>query len=135
MHRPRTQLLLCLAGFLAGAPAWAQAPAAEKSGPPPAGQSIKNTLRWKTNGGENQGFDVYRAVSESGPFVKLTAHPVDGRGTAGQPEFAYVDDTIEPGRAYWYYVEVIDPRGERRRLTPVTKAPAKGPRSSAPTKP
>lgn len=129
MHRSRAWLLACLTLFLAGAPAGAQAPAAEKAAAPT--EKLKNTLRWQTTDVDSRGYDVYRAESESGPFTKLTARPIDGRVRGPKGEFAYVDDTIEPGKAYWYYVEVIDVLGERRKFTPLIKAPAKGPSPSA----
>ena len=128
MHRPRTTLLFGLALLLSGAPAGAQAPPVEKpAAAAPAEKPYKNTLRWQTTDIDSRGYDVYRAESESGPFVKLTARPIDGRVKGGKPEFVYVDDTIEPGKVYWYYVEVIDVLGARQKFTPVMKASAKGP--------
>ena len=128
MHRPRTALLFGLTLLLSGAPTGAQAPAAEKpEKATPAGDRIKNTLRWQTTEIDSRGYDVYRSESENGPFTKLTARPIDGRVRGAKGEFAYVDETIEPGKVYWYYVEVIDVLGERRKFTPLIKAPAKGP--------
>jgi hypothetical protein len=128
MHRLRTTLLFGVTLLLSGA-AWAQAPAAEKPAAP-AADKIKKTLRWQTSDIDSRGYDVYRADSESGPFVKLTARPIDGHVRGPKGEFAYVDETIEPGKVYWYYVEVIDVLGERRKFTPLMKAPAKGPAPS-----
>lgn len=128
MNRSRTGLLACLTLFLAGAPAGAQAPPAEKPAAP--AEKLKNTLRWQTTEIDSRGYDVYRAESENGPFTKLTARPIDGRVRGPKGEFAYVDETIEAGKVYWYYVEVIDVLGERRKFTPLIKAPAKGPAPS-----
>jgi len=130
MHRQRTALLFGLTLLLSGAPAGAQAPAVEKPAAP--AEKIKNTLRWQTTDIDSRGYDVYRGESESGPFAKLTARPIDGRVRGPKGEFAYVDETIEAGKVYWYYVEVIDVLGERRKFTPLIKAPAKGP-SPSPT--
>lgn len=85
-----------------------------------------NTLRWKTNDVSNYGYDVYRADSESGPFVKITAQPVPGTLKPGKVQtFEYEDPTIQAGKEYWYYVESISLTGERVRFTPTLKAPAK----------
>lgn len=129
MHRSRVVVAFGLALVLAGATAPAQAPAGAKPADQPApaaAEKLKNTLRWKTNDVDSRGFDVYRAEKEEGPFVRLTARPIDGRVRGPKGEFAFVDDTIEAGKAYWYYVEVVSVVGERSRFTPVMKAAAKG---------
>jgi len=92
-----------------------------------AGEAPSNTLRWTTASEvDNFGFDVYRADSEDGPFEKLTDRPIAGAGTADvQTRYKYVDDTIERGREYFYYVESISMGGERKRFTPVIRAPPK----------
>lgn len=129
MHRSRVVVAFGLALVLAGATARAQAPAGAKPAgqpAPAAAEKLKNTLRWKTNDVDSRGFDVYRAEKEEGPFVRLTARPIDGRVRGPKGEFAFVDDTIEAGKAYWYYVEVVSVMGERSRFTPVMKAAAKG---------
>ena len=128
MHRSRVFVAFGLALMLAGATARAQAPADAKPGDKPAAtaEKPKNTLRWQTNDVDSRGFDVYRAEKEDGPFVKLTGRPIDGRVRGPRGEFAFEDDTIEPGKVYWYYVEVVNVLGERSRFTPVMKAAAKG---------
>lgn len=126
MHRSHIRVLLGLGLLLSGRPAAGQAtegPQAPVAGP---AEKLKNTLRWQTNDIDSRGFDVYRGESQSGPFSKLTPQPIDGRVRGSRGEFAYVDDTIEAGKVYWYYVEVIDVVGVRRKLTPVMKAAAKG---------
>ena len=78
MDRPRATLLFGLTLLLSGAPAGAQAPAAEKpERAAPAAEKLKNTLRWQTTDVDSRGYDVYRAENESGPFVKLTAAEQD----------------------------------------------------------
>lgn len=131
MHRSRVVVAFGLALGLSGA-AHAQAPADKPPAAAPA-EKLKNTLRWQTNDVDSRGFDVYRAEKEDGPFVKLTARPIDGRVRGSKREFAFVDDTIEPAKAYWYYVEVVTVGGERSRFTPVMKAAAKS--GPAPAKP
>lgn len=86
-----------------------------------------NTLKWRTASEvENFGFDVYRGDLEEGPFERLTASPIPGAGTVDEPsEYSYVDSTIDPRRAYWYYVESIAFDGTRERFTPVFRAKPK----------
>jgi hypothetical protein len=86
-----------------------------------------NTIRWTTASEvDNYGFDVYRGDSASGPFQRLTAQPIPGAGTSDTPSrYEYVDDAIEPGREYYYYVESIGAGGDRSRFTPVRRAPPK----------
>src|SRR5688500_207793 len=92
------------------------------------GERPHNTLRWKTNDLSNYGYDVYRAESEAGPFVRVTARPVPGTLKPGKVQtFEYHDEAIDPSRDYWYYVESISLTGERTKFTPTLKAPAKVP--------
>ena len=121
-----------LASFaLFGAPAWAaDAPAVGACGSQakvPAEQRVGNTVHWSTaSEEENFGYDVYRATAEKGPFVKLTKQPLLGNGTTAEThQYKYVDDSIDPCRDYWYYVESIASDGTREKFTPVFHAPAK----------
>ena len=97
------------------------------------GQRLANTLRWSTASEvESFGFDVYRADAQEGPFRRLTASPIPAAGTSDVPTaYAYVDDTIEPDREYFYYVESISLTGERERFTPVIRAAPKSAPASA----
>ncbi len=92
--------------------------------PPPT-----NTLRWSTASEvDNFGFDVYRGASEEGPFERLTIDPIPGAGTTDTPsQYQYVDETIDPGTTYYYYVESISLQGIREQFTPIIKANAKRP--------
>jgi len=93
----------------------------------PAAQRIKNTAHWTTaSEEENFGYDVYRGDSENGPFVKLTKQPVLGNGTTAEThKYEFADDTIDPCKDYWYYVESIATDGTREKFTPVFHVPAK----------
>jgi hypothetical protein len=85
---------------------------------------ISNTLRWSTASEvDNFGFDVYRALSEEGPFERLTADPIPGAGTIDTPsQYVYVDEAIAPDTTYYYYVESISLQGIREQFTPIIKA-------------
>jgi hypothetical protein len=93
----------------------------------PADKRLSNTAHWTTaSEEENFGYDVFRAESEQGPFVKLTKEPMLGNGTTSEThKYQYVDDSIDPCKEYWYYVESISSDGTREKFTPVFHAPAK----------
>ncbi|MBX3726868.1 MAG: hypothetical protein KF823_13235 [Xanthomonadales bacterium] len=88
---------------------------------------IANTPRWSTAAElDNFGFDVYRGEAEDGPFERLTAAPIPGAGTSDEPHsYSFRDDTIDPCKDYWYYVESISTNGNREKFTPTFRAPAK----------
>jgi hypothetical protein len=128
-------LVAALAGLVACRSAQTPVPATAPSPTPPAtaelaapAEAPHNTLTWKTNDVSNFGYDIYRAESEDGPFVKINARPVPGTLMPGKVQtFGYEDRAIDPRRDYWYYVECITLAGERLRFTPTLKAPAKNP--------
>lgn len=93
----------------------------------PAEERVANTPRWSTaSEQDNFGFEVFRSDSENGEFVKLTASPILGAGTTDEShKYSYRDDTIDPCKEYWYYVESISTAGVREKFTPTFKAPAK----------
>jgi hypothetical protein len=127
-----------LAGLLACRSAAPPAPPGPApSAPPvavePTAAAPLNILRWKTNDVSNFGYDIYRAESEVGPFVKVNDRPVPGTLKPGKVQtFEYEDRAIDPRKDYWYYVESITLTGERLRFTPTMKAPAKDPPSPSP---
>jgi len=102
-------------------------PAEESDGD--ASDGIFNRVKW-TTGSElnNFGFDVLRGDSEEGPFIIISKNTIPGAGTSDTPNrYEYIDDTIEAGKAYWYYVESISMTGEREKFTPTFQAKAKVP--------
>ena len=102
--------------------------APEPAAPEPAAaaeeESYNNTIKWSTASEvDNFGFDVFRGDSPEGPFERLNAETIEGAGTSDEPsDYRYVDDTIDPHRTYYYYVESISMDGVRERFTPVGKA-------------
>ncbi len=93
----------------------------------PAARRVTNTARWTTASETNNfGYDVYRGRSKKGPFIKLTRQPILGHGTTEEThKYKFVDDTIDPCKDYWYYVESITTDGSREKFTPIFHAPAK----------
>lgn len=91
------------------------------------------TIRWATASEvDNFGYDVYRGESADGPFTRLNAEPIAGAGTTDEPSYyTYVDQGLDPGKDYYYYVESISMHGQREIFTPIQKVAAKRPADSA----
>ncbi len=95
-------------------------------------ERVANTPKWSlASEQDNFGFDVFRGDSENGEFTKLNKDPILGAGTTDETQkYSWRDDTIDPCKDYWYYVESISTSGVREKMTPTFKAPAKrSPRS------
>jgi hypothetical protein len=90
-------------------------------------QRVANTARWTTASEQNNfGFDVFRGDTEKGEFRKLTKEPILGAGTSDEThKYEYRDDTIDPCKEYWYYVEGITTSGSHEKFTPTFRAPPK----------
>lgn len=84
------------------------------------GKGISNSLKWVTASEVNNfGFDVFRGDFEEGPFTRINKDTIPGAGNSDTPnQYKYVDDSIEEGKAYWYYVESISMAGVREKFTP-----------------
>jgi len=95
----------------------------------PADEPLVNTLKWTTASEvENFGFDIFRSLNEDGPFEKITIEPLSGAGTTDEPQhYVFVDDSIDPGKDYYYYIESISLGGVREKFSPVIRSPAKRP--------
>lgn len=93
----------------------------------PADQRIANTARWTTASEQNNfGFNVFRGDAEKGPFTQLTKEPILGAGTSDEThKYEYRDDTIDPCREYWYYIEQTNTDGSKEKISPVFRAPPK----------
>ncbi len=89
----------------------------------------ENKIKWTTASEvDNFGYDVYRSESEDGPFEVLNGEVIEGAGTVDEPTaYQFVDDTIDPHKAYHYYVESISMSGVRERFTPIIRASPKVP--------
>lgn len=94
-----------------------------------AEEPLVNRLKWSTASEvDNFGFDIYRSLSEDGPFDRITSQAIPGAGTVDEPRYyEFVDDTIEAGVDYYYYIESISVDGIRERFSPIIRAPAKHP--------
>jgi hypothetical protein len=92
-----------------------------------AADRVVNTARWTTASEQNNfGFDVLRSDTEKGEFKKLTKDPILGAGTSDEThKYEYADDTIDPCKEYWYFIEGISNNGTHEKFSPVFRAPAK----------
>ena len=100
----------------------------------PEDQRVANTARWSTASEQDSfSFDVFRGDTEKGEFKKITPMPIMGAGTTDEThKYEYRDDTIDPCKEYWYYVEGITTSGSHEKFTPTFRAPPKvRPRASA----
>lgn len=79
-----------------------------------------NNIKWKTaSEQDNFGYDIYRSDSEDGEYEIINEDTIEGAGTTGNStSYAYKDDSIDPCKRYYYYIESISMDGEREAFTP-----------------
>lgn len=80
-------------------------------------------LKWQVEEEQQAyGYAVFRADSESGPFLRVSK-PVIKRISAESQgaSYAWRDKTAKPGHTYWYYVTTVYTDGRRVRLSPILK--------------
>ena len=79
-------------------------------------------LEWKVKTqGDVYGCLVYRALRREGPFVRVSPAIVrvpEGEAGASQP-LSFVDTSVERGKQYFYYLDVVRTSGAKERLSPV----------------
>ncbi|MET0555237.1 MAG: hypothetical protein ABW221_19500 [Vicinamibacteria bacterium] len=68
---------------------------------------------------QTYGYSVYRAESREGPFLRVNARVVPVGAGPAPGAYAYEDDTVEPGRSYFYYLESVSRGGVKTRLSGV----------------
>jgi hypothetical protein len=114
-------------------PTAAPTPQVAPAGGAPRPEWLRNRIRWSTASEvDNFGYDIFRGLAKEGPFEKVNAKPVLGKGTTDEPQaYEYYDASIEQGVAYWYYVESISIQGEREIFTPIFQAKPKLPPEAA----
>ena len=94
---------------------------------------ISNKVKWVTASELNNfGFDVMRGDSEEGPFTKVNEHTITGAGSSDTPShYKFVDEAIEEGKIYWYYVESISMSGQREKFTPTFQSKPRYPKTDS----
>ena len=67
-------------------------------------------LTWVTTAEfDNWGFNVYRAeANDLAQAVRLNSYLIPGRGqSVSGATYHFVDDTVQPGHRYWYWIEDV----------------------------
>ena len=73
---------------------------------------------------ENAGFNIYRAETEDGTYVQLSASliPAQGSATSGAT-YTYADRDVVNRRTYFYKLEDMDVNGVATSHGPVSATP------------
>jgi hypothetical protein len=74
-------------------------------------------LKWTTETEiDHLGWNIYRSEEKDGEFVKVNDGLIEGAGNSAMPlDYKYVDNTTEPGKEYYYYIEDLDIFGETNK--------------------
>ncbi len=90
------------------------------------GQAID--LTWQTASElNNLGFHLYRSLSASGPFERITFSLIPGLGSSPTgASYSYRDGGLVNGQTYYYELEDVDTSGQTQRHGPVWATPAAG---------
>lgn len=69
-------------------------------------------LTW-TTGSEvnNEGFNIYRAESLTGPFIRINPSLIPARGSIGGGTYSLTDTDLKDGQTYYYRLEDINVNG------------------------
>jgi hypothetical protein len=89
----------------------------------------KIVVRWQNvKGYDTYGFNIQRAESREGPFTKLNQDIVLA-STTSKPDtdYMFVDQPLEIGKIYYYYVESVNYAGQKKQMTPLSKVVVKTP--------
>jgi hypothetical protein len=80
-------------------------------------------LTWVTSSETNNlGWNVYRSLTEDGPYVKVNERLIPGAGTSSEMKvYEYLDRTVA-GSTCWYYLEQIDLNGTRTESARISTA-------------
>lgn len=87
------------------------------------GADVSVTLRWATvSETNNRGFNLYRGLSDSGPWTKINAQLIPSNLPPGSPEgasYEWVDANPGPGTPF-YLLEDVDTSGVTTQHGPVS---------------
>ena len=73
---------------------------------------------------ENAGFNIYRAETEDGTYVRLSASLIPAQGTATSgATYIYADRDVVNRRTYFYKLEDMDVNGVATFHGPVSATP------------
>ena len=85
-------------------------------------------LEWRTGSElDNLGFHVYRGLSESGPWTRLTSSLIPGLGSSALGQaYSYLDSGLTNGTRYFYRLEDVDASSQATSYGPVSAVPTAG---------
>jgi DNA-binding sugar fermentation-stimulating protein len=85
----------------------------------------KVTLNWTTESEiDNAGFNIYRAASENGEYVKINDSLIASKAGAAQgASYQFIDSNVRNRKTYYYKLEDIDLRGNSTMHGPVSATP------------
>jgi Peptidase family C25/Right handed beta helix region len=85
-------------------------------------------LSWETASElDNLGFHLYRALSEEGPYERITSALVPGLGSSpAGARYRYTDTGLLNGAVYFYQLEDVETSGKTKRHGPVSVTPIAG---------
>lgn len=125
MKRLRVRITLCFVAFAAGSVVHAAACGSQ------AGiskeQRQTHRLHWDTRSEiQSAGFDIFRSEKADGGFVKVNAAQIPAANNSlRKRSYEYVDDSIDPCKTYYYYVEAVSTTGYREKVSDVLVAKPK----------
>ncbi len=90
------------------------------------GKLARILLKWETASEiDNMGFNIYRAESATGEFIKINDALIPAKGSATEgAAYRFVDWNVERGKTYYYKVEDIDTSGHGTLHEPPAEATA-----------
>jgi hypothetical protein len=82
-------------------------------------------VEWETESEtDNAGFNIYRAESQDGEYIKINADLIPVKGSAMQgASYTYIDTMLKNGMPYYYKLEDVDLNGKSTFHGPVTATP------------
>ena len=76
----------------------------------------------KNLGQKYYGFNIYRSDSKDGQFIKVNKDILSSRTTGDKDKIVFIDEPLQIGKIYYYYIEGISFAGKSERITPIFKA-------------
>jgi hypothetical protein len=91
-------------------------------------QAVSNTLNWEATAERGvYGYVIYRADDRSGPFRRINAQVVRvPQGPEENHSYTYVDEAVEPGRTYHYYLDALAETGVKQRFSGIVTKTTSG---------
>ena len=85
----------------------------------------KVIIQWSTEAEiDNAGFNLYRAESEDGEYIKINDSLIPAQGSSTQgTSYEYVDNGLQNRKTYFYKLEDIDFNGTSTMHGPVSATP------------